>query len=91
MLEQARTEARSTFDILVRGRASVDLTFLGMPHMPRLGEEYYVSGFAMNPGATFTNVTSLKRLGLRVGYVTDLGSDFFSRYILESMRAEQID
>lgn len=83
--------APTVFDVLVRGRPSVDLTFLGMPHLPRLGEEYYVSGFAMNPGATFTNVTSLKRLGLRVGYSTDLGSDFFSRFILEKIRAEKID
>ncbi len=90
-IEQTPPGALTTFDVLVRGRPSVDLTFLGMPHLPRLGEEYYVSGFAMNPGATFTNVTSLKRLGLRVGYATDIGSDFFSRYILESIRAEQID
>jgi sugar/nucleoside kinase (ribokinase family) len=90
-IEASVHDAQAVFDVLVRGRPSVDLTFLGMPHLPRLGEEYDVTGFAMNPGASFTNATSMKRLGLRVGYATGLGSDFFSRFILERIRAEQID
>jgi sugar/nucleoside kinase (ribokinase family) len=90
-MEQAVDGAPTTFDVLVRGRPSVDLTFLGMPHLPRLGEEYDVTGFAMNPGATFTNATSFKRLGLRVAYATGIGADFFSRFILEKIRAEKID
>jgi sugar/nucleoside kinase (ribokinase family) len=82
---------RPVIDVLAQGRCSVDLTFLGLPHLPRLGEDYYVSGFGINPGAGFINVASLRRLGLRVGLATDLGTDLFSRYILERFRAEDID
>ena len=78
-------------DVLACGRPSVDLTFLGLPCLPRLGEEYHVGGFAMNPGAGFITVNAMRRLGLRTGYATDLGSDMFSRYILESLRALGID
>jgi sugar/nucleoside kinase (ribokinase family) len=81
----------STLDVLVQGRTSVDLTFLGLPHLPRLGEEYLASGFAMNPGACFINVSSMSRLGLRVGFATDLGNDLFSRYVLDEMHRWGID
>jgi sugar/nucleoside kinase (ribokinase family) len=89
-MNSAFGETTGVYDVLVAGRPSVDLTFLGLPHLPRLGEEYNVSGFAMNPGATFINANALCRLGLRTGYATDLGSDFFSRYILEHLRAAGI-
>jgi sugar/nucleoside kinase (ribokinase family) len=91
LLNSSDGDTRNVFDVLVRGRSSVDLTFLGLPHMPRLGEEYDATAFAMNPGAAFINVSALSRLGLRTGYATDLGNDFFSRYILEHMRAAGID
>jgi sugar/nucleoside kinase (ribokinase family) len=84
-------DSRDVFDVLVRGRSSVDLTFLGLPHLPHLGEEYNATAFGMNPGASFINANATSKLGLRTGYATDLGSDFFSRYILEHMRAAGID
>lgn len=84
-------DPRPVIDVLVQGRTSVDLTFLGLDGLPRLGEEYYSTGFAMNPGASFINVASLARLGLRAAIATDLGNDFFSRYVLEQLRAFGID
>lgn len=83
--------ARPVIDVLVQGGASVDLTFLGLPELPRLGEEYQAAGFAMTPGACFITVNALRRLGLRVGFSTDLGNDFFSRYILDHIRSAGID
>ena len=85
------SDAGRVIDVLVQGRASVDLTFLGLSELPRLGEEYQVSGFAMNPGACFITVNALRRLGLRTGFSTDLGNDFFSCYIREQLRAADID
>ena len=79
-------DAVHVVDVLACGRPSVDLTFLGLPCLPQLGEEYHVGGFAMNPGAGFITVNAMRRLGLRTGYATDLGSDMFSRYILENLR-----
>lgn len=89
--EEEPRDGRPILDVLAQGRSSVDLTFLGLPHLPRLGEEYDATGFAMNPGACFINVASLCRLGLRVGYATDLGNDFFSRYLLDEMHRYGID
>ncbi len=84
-------EDKPLFDVLVRGRSSIDLTFMGLPHLPKLGEEYYAKGFAMNPGAAFINAASSARLGLRTGYATDLGNDFFSGYIRERLRTTGVD
>ncbi|MGH2410556.1 MAG: carbohydrate kinase family protein [Chloroflexota bacterium] len=82
---------RPLFDVVVRGRSSIDLTFLGLPHLPRLGEEYHSTGFAMNPGASFINAAAAARLGLRTGYATDLGNDFCSRYIHDQLKSTGID
>lgn len=87
---ESETERR-VFDVLVRGRSSIDLTFLGLPHLPRLGEEYHATGFAMNPGASFINAAAAARLGLRTGYASDLGNDFFSAYIRDQFREFGID
>ncbi len=84
-------DARPTFDVLAQGRTSIDLTFLGLPHLPRLGEEYFATGFAMNPGACFINVAALSRLGLHTGFASDLGNDLFSRFVMDEMRAQGID
>ena len=84
-------DPRPVVDVLVQGRSSVDLTFLGLPELPRMGEEHHATGFAMNPGACFITVNALRRLGLQVGFATELGSDFFSRYVLDRMRAINID
>ena len=35
--------------------------------------------------------TRLRGLGLQVGFATELGSDFFSRYVLDQIRAIGID
>lgn len=75
----------------MQGAASIDLTFLGLAELPRLGEEYHATGFAMNPGACFITVHALQRLGLRTGFSTDLGNDFFSRYILDCIQRAGID
>jgi sugar/nucleoside kinase (ribokinase family) len=77
--------------VLVEGAASIDLTFLGLRELPRLGEEYQATGFAMNPGACFITVNALQRLGLRTGFSTDLGNDFFSRYVLDCIQRAGID
>src|SRR2546423_9245238 len=56
-----------------------------MPHWPKLGQEMYVSDFAIGAGSIFNTAAVLSRLGLRVGLLTEVGNDFFSRYILEEI------
>ncbi len=76
---------KSHLDILVIGSPCVDIVFGGMPHWPVLGQEMYVSNFAISVGAVFNTAATLSRLGLRVGMFCELGNDFFSRFILEEM------
>jgi sugar/nucleoside kinase (ribokinase family) len=71
------------FDVLVIGSACVDLVFGGMPHWPVLGQEMYVDQFAISVGAIFNTAATLSRL--QVGLLTELGSDFCSRYIFEEL------
>ena len=75
--------AKAHFDVLVTGSPSVDLVFSGLPHWPVLGQEMYVPGFAMSAGAVFNVAATLRRLGLRVGLLCEVGNDLFSHYILE--------
>lgn len=81
---------KSQFDVLVIGSPCVDIVFGGMPHWPILGQEMYVSNFAISAGAGFNTAATLSRLGLRVGLLCELGNDFFSRFILDEMEKSGI-
>ena len=59
--------------------------------MPVLGKETFGSGFDMLPGGTFNIAIALHRLGLKVGWHCDFGSDFFSRFVLDAAREEGLD
>ena len=76
---------RQHFDVLVIGPVTVDIVFGGMPHWPKLGQEMYVNDFAVGVGSIFNTAATLSRLGLRVGLLTEVGNDFFSRYVLEEI------
>ena len=76
---------RIHLDVLVVGSPSVDLVFSGLPHWPVLGQEMYVSNFALSVGAAFNVAATLSRLGLRVGLLCEVGNDLFSHYILDEI------
>lgn len=76
------------FDVLVAGDYCLDLIFTGLPSLPVLGKEIVASGFEMLPGATYNSVAAMHRLGLRVAWASDFGTDEFSRFVLERSRAE---
>lgn len=79
------------YDVLLPGCYFCDLIFTGLPGMPQLGAEIFGTDFDMVPGASFTTALALHRLGLRVGWACDFGSDFFSRFVLEAAHAAGID
>jgi sugar/nucleoside kinase (ribokinase family) len=63
-------------DVLTVGEAFEDLIFVGLPHMPRSGEELKTARFVstIGGGAVIT-ATAVSRLGLRAGVVSGLSRD----------------
>ena len=67
------------FDIVIPGHYFCDVIFTKMHDFPRLGEEIYSEGVKVVPGGGALNTaTGLRRLGVNVGWVGVLGTDFFS-------------
>lgn len=79
------------YDVLVVSNYFVDLVFTGLPKLPELGQEVFGTGFSMLAGGGFISAAAMRRLGLRVAWVSDFGSDEFSRFALEAAEAEGID
>lgn len=79
------------YDVLAAGSYCLDLIFTGMPRFLELGEQVEARGFEMIPGEAYNSVTAMHRLGLRVGWAADFGSDEFSRFALEQARLEGLD
>jgi sugar/nucleoside kinase (ribokinase family) len=79
------------YDILAAGSYCLDLIFTGMPGFLELGKQVEADGFEMISGEAFNSVVAMHRLGIRVGWATDFGSDPFSRFALEQVRAEGLD
>ena len=80
------------YDVLVEpGYYFCDLIFTGLQEMPRLGKDTFSTGFDLVPGGNFHVVRALHRLGVRVGWPCDFGSDIFSRFVLEAASKEGID
>lgn len=79
------------YDVLVVSNYFVDLVFTGLPKLPELGQEVFGTGFSMLAGGGFISAAAMHRLGVRVAWVSDFGSDEFSRFALEAAEAEGID
>jgi sugar/nucleoside kinase (ribokinase family) len=75
-------------DVLVIGDYYCDIIITGLPDVPCLGADMYGQEMEMAVGGMFINTTALQRLGVRVGWVTDFGSDLFSQYALGEIRKE---
>ena len=63
-------------DLLTAGEAFQDLIFVGLPHMPRAGEELRIAQFVptIGGGAVIT-ATAAARLGLRTAIVSALSAE----------------
>lgn len=79
------------YDILIFGEYTFDLIITGLPETPRLGADIFGTGMGAHAGGTFNTVRALHRLGLKVGWVCDIGNDLFSQYVLDEVRREGID
>jgi len=86
-----KTGLPTPYDILIEGGYFCDLIFTGLPGYAKFRERIYGTGFEIMAGAGFYYALALKRLGLRVGWSCDFGSDVFSRFVLDAVRREEID
>lgn len=78
-------------DFLVPGNYFCDVIFTGFPQFPAFGTEVYTKGLTVTVGGVLNTVIALQRLGSSVGWLGIAGSDFFSRFALETLTAEGVD
>lgn len=79
------------FDVLTGGDYCIDYIFTGLPKMPEPGSEVHGRNFAIEPGESCNSVIAMHRLGIKVGWAADFGTDEFSRTILKKLKVEGID
>jgi len=82
---------KDEFDVLIVGDYCLDLVFTGLPSLPELGKEIVASGFDQTPGGAYNTAIALHRLGVRVAWAADFGTDAYSQFVLERARAEGLD
>ncbi|MER7850425.1 hypothetical protein ABTZ03_41585 [Kitasatospora sp. NPDC096077] len=68
-----------------------DLVFHGLPRPVRPGTEVFAEGFGLVPGGAYTLAMAVHRLGRRVVWSADFGTDPFSTQVLASARQEGLD
>lgn len=79
------------YDILIPGNYFCDVIFTGFPRFPALGSEVYTQNLAITVGGVLNTVIAMRRLGVNVGWWTQIGNDLFSRFVLETVEREQLD
>ncbi len=80
------------FDIVIPGHYFCDVIFTQMRDFPTLGAEIYSEGIKVVAGGGALNTaTGLRRLGVNVGWVGVLGTDFFSQYVKTYIHGEKLD
>lgn len=82
---------QQTYDVLLLGDYFYDLIYTGLPEFPALGRECYCRDVTSTGGAMYTTAAALTRLGAHVGWVTNFGTDEYSRFVRELAEREGID
>jgi sugar/nucleoside kinase (ribokinase family) len=76
------------FDLLAVGRPSVDVMFSGLAEWPELGKDIDAADLGVCAGTSFNTPAAANRLGLRVGYVSMVGNDAWSRIVRQEFESE---
>ncbi|QEC50437.1 carbohydrate kinase family protein [Baekduia soli] len=79
-----------TYDVVVAGPPFLDLGFLGLPRLPRLGEELHATGLVAGPGGAAITAIAAARLGLRSAVAWPVGDDAAGRWLAEALAAEEV-
>jgi sugar/nucleoside kinase (ribokinase family) len=88
-MSAARAQPR--IDLLTAGEAFQDLIFVGLPHMPRAGEELRIAQFVptIGGGAVIT-ATAAARLGLRTAIVSALSAEAAASLRADTVRVVNV-
>jgi sugar/nucleoside kinase (ribokinase family) len=78
------------FDLLGVGHPSVDLMFSGLETWPELGRDIDARGLGVSAGTSFNTPAAANRVGLRVGYISIVGNDVWSRLTREEYEKESL-
>ncbi len=81
----------SAYDILIPGNYFCDLIFTGFPRFPSLGSEVYTKDLTVTVGGALNTIIAMRRLGVNVGWVGQLGTDLFSRFVFDLIEKEDVD
>jgi hypothetical protein len=79
------------YDVLVYGPIFCDIIFTGVPGMPSLGKELFADHLTLSLGGSAIVASGLNRLGMKVGLISDLGDDSFSRILWEQLEELRLD
>lgn len=82
--------ARVTADLAVATPAFVDLTFVGLEALPRLGEERFAGELLRTPGGGAITAVAGARLGLRTALVAPLADDEGGEFVRRAVEAEGV-
>jgi sugar/nucleoside kinase (ribokinase family) len=80
----------SAYDLFVVGRPSVDVMFRELEQWPELGNDIQAAGVGVCAGTSFNTPAAANRIGLRVAYVAEIGTDVWSRMIRDEFEAEEL-
>lgn len=79
------------YDVVVVGSYFCDMVFTGLADFPQLGRDIFSRNLEVVPGGSYYVVATLHRLGVKVGWLGHVGTDVFSRFVMEAVEAEGID
>ncbi|MEU4863355.1 carbohydrate kinase family protein [Kitasatospora aureofaciens] len=77
-----------SYEVLVSGAYFADLVFHGLARPVQPGTEVFADGFGLVPGGAYSLAMALHRLGRRVLWSADFGTDPFSAHVLACARQE---
>ncbi len=84
------TEPR--FEVTIAGEINLDLILYGLPAQMAIERELLASGFQVTLGSSSAiTAHNLAALGVRVGFVTSVGSDDFGNLALQRLRESGVD
>jgi sugar/nucleoside kinase (ribokinase family) len=80
-----------SFDVVCVGAPFLDLTFVGLPGVPRPGEELHADDLALTPGGAAITAVGAARLGLRAALLWPVGVDLVGRYLATALAEEGVE